>query len=138
MGNENVVRKTRSTILTVYIRRVEMSANLFFSHAPYTVYIHYLAFLLLVPFVSWSCHPLWCFARFSTFLQFKKYGKHPWRSVTFSKVAKLKVTLLHRCFACFLNCTNGTKSRKASHIILLFYKKQALSTNPHTNGISQS
>ena len=28
----------------------------------------------------------------------------------------LKVTLLHRCFSCFLNCTNGTKSRKTSHI----------------------
>ena len=28
----------------------------------------------------------------------------------------LKVTLLHGCFSCFLNCTNATKSRKASHI----------------------
>ena len=28
----------------------------------------------------------------------------------------LKVTLLHGCFSCFLNCTNGTKSRNASHI----------------------
>ena len=26
------------------------------------------------------------------------------------------ITLLHGCFSCFLNCTNGTKSRKASHI----------------------
>ena len=25
----------------------------------------------------------------------------------------LKVTLLHECFSCFLNCTNGTKSRNA-------------------------
>ena len=48
---------------------------------------------------------------------FKKCEKHPWRSVTFSKVAGLlKVTLLHRCFSCFLNCTNGTKSRRASHL----------------------
>ena len=28
----------------------------------------------------------------------------------------LKVTLLHRCFSRFLNCTNATKSRKASQI----------------------
>ena len=34
-----------------------------------------------------------------------------------SKVAAwLKITLLHGCFSRFLNCTNGTKSRKASHI----------------------
>ena len=38
----------------------------------------------------------------------------------FSKVAGfatlLKVALLHGCFSRFLNCTNGTKSRKASHM----------------------
>ena len=49
------------------------------------------------------------------FVQFKKREKHPWRGVTFSKVA-LKVTLLHGCFSRFLNCTNGTKSRNASQI----------------------
>ena len=52
--------------------------------------------------------------------QFKKREKHPWRSVTFSKVAnwslQLKVTLLHGDFSCFLNCTNGTKLREAPHI----------------------
>ena len=52
------------------------------------------------------------------FVQFKKREKHPWRSVTFSKAANkgvlLKVTLLHGCFSRFLNCTNGTKSRKTS------------------------
>ena len=57
------------------------------------------------------------------FIQFKKREKHPWRSVTFSKVAcrlkratLLKVTLLYSCFACFLNCTDVTKSRKAFHV----------------------
>ena len=35
-----------------------------------------------------------------------------------------KVTLLHRCFSSCLNCTNGTKSRKASHI-----SKQAKNVN---------
>ena len=29
----------------------------------------------------------------------------------------LKVTLLHGCFSRFLDCTNGTKLRNASHII---------------------
>ena len=28
-----------------------------------------------------------------------------------------KLTLLHGCFSRFLNCTNGTKSRNASHIV---------------------
>ena len=53
-------------------------------------------------------------------VQFKKREKHPWRSVTFSKVAGsatlLTVTLLHGCFSRFLNCTNATKSRKAPHL----------------------
>ena len=30
-----------------------------------------------------------------------------------------KITLLHECFFIFLNCTNGTKLRKASHMNLL-------------------
>ena len=56
------------------------------------------------------------------FIQFKKREKHPWRSATFIKVAGLKtatlikVVLLHGCFSRFLNCTNGTKSWKPSHI----------------------
>ena len=47
------------------------------------------------------------------FVQFKKREKHPWRSVTFSTTL-LRVTLLHGCFSRFLNCKNGTKSRKTS------------------------
>ena len=51
------------------------------------------------------------------FVQFKKREKHPWKSITFSQPATLlKVTLLHGCFSHFLNCTNGTKSRNASHL----------------------
>ena len=51
------------------------------------------------------------------FIQFKKPKKHPRRNDTFSQSATLlKVTLLHWCFSRFLNCTNGTKSRNASHI----------------------
>ena len=48
------------------------------------------------------------------FVQFKKREKHPCRSVTFSNV---KVTLLHGYFLRFLNCTNGTKPRKSSHML---------------------
>ena len=56
------------------------------------------------------------------FVRFKKHEKDPWRSVTFSKNAGckpatlLKVTLLHGSFSRFLNCANGDKSRKTSHI----------------------
>ena len=32
--------------------------------------------------------------------------------------ALLKASLLHGCFSRFLNCTDGTKSRKVSHICL--------------------
>ena len=50
------------------------------------------------------------------FVQFKKRERHPWRNVTFSKVAGwLKVTLLHGSFSRFLNCTDGTKSRSVLH-----------------------
>ena len=58
------------------------------------------------------------------FIQFKKREKHPWKSVTFSKVASeepatlRKVTLLHGHSSRFLNCTNDTKSHNASHLIL--------------------
>ena len=53
---------------------------------------------------------------FVPFLQFKKREKHTWRSVTFKPAPLLKVTFFRGCFSCFLNCTNGTKSRKASHL----------------------
>ena len=49
------------------------------------------------------------------FVQFKEREKHPWRSATFCKNARLKVTLLHGCFSRFLNCKNSTKSGNASH-----------------------
>ena len=70
---------------------------------------------------------------FVPFVQFKKREKHPWRIVTFRKVAGFKhpwrsvtlslqpaslpkVTLLHGCFSHFLNCTNSTKSCKVSQL----------------------
>ena len=58
------------------------------------------------------------------FVKFKKREKHPWRSDTFSKAPcwslqlykKLHSSLL--VFSCILNCTKGTKSPKASHMLL--------------------
>ena len=49
-----------------------------------------------------------------TFVQFKNLKKPPWMSAIFKTL--LKVTLLHVCFSRFLICTNGTKSRKTSHL----------------------
>ena len=37
-------------------------------------------------------------------------------NVLLNPATLLKVTLLHECFSRFLNCTNGTKSRNASHL----------------------
>ena len=50
------------------------------------------------------------------FVPFQKREKQAWRSVTFSKVAGLKVRLLHGCFSRFLDCKNDTKSRKALYV----------------------
>ena len=48
----------------------------------------------------------------------EKREQHPWRSVTFSKVA-----LFHGYFSRFLNCTNSTKSSwKTLHILYIIYK----------------
>ena len=35
---------------------------------------------------------------------------------SFLPVTLLKVTLHYECFSCFLNCTNGTKSRNTSQL----------------------
>ena len=49
-----------------------------------------------------------------------KNVKHPCMSV--EPATLLKVTLLHGCFSRFLNCTNGTKSYKASHMFHEFLR----------------
>ena len=54
------------------------------------------------------------------YVQFKKREKHPRRSVNFSKVAGWNV----------LNCVNGTKSRKASHVCRLQINFPQKSTAP--------
>ena len=55
------------------------------------------------------------FARFSIICTIKNREKNPWRTVTLSKV-----TLLHWCFSGFLNCANCAKSRKVSHMCIVF------------------
>ena len=52
------------------------------------------------------------------FLQFKKREKHPWRSVTCSKVAGFftKSNTPPWVFFTFLKFLNGTKLRKVSHV----------------------
>ena len=50
-------------------------------------------------------------------VQFKKCKKHLWRSVTFSRAAGFtRSNTTPWMFFTFLNCTNGSKSRKGSHM----------------------
>ena len=50
------------------------------------------------------------------FVQFKKTLKNTHGGALILEPATLlKLTLLHGCLSHFLNCTNGTKSRNASH-----------------------
>ena len=46
----------------------------------------------------------------------KNVKKQSWRGFTLVPPTLLKVILFHGCFSRFLNCTNGTKSRKVSNI----------------------
>ena len=56
------------------------------------------------------------------FVKFQKREKHPWRSISFCKVATLiKIKLLHGCFPRFIHYINGTKSCKSSHINLFLH-----------------
>ena len=51
------------------------------------------------------------------FVQSKKTWETPMEECYFSRPATLlKVFFLHGCFSRFLDCTNGTKLRKASHM----------------------
>ena len=55
------------------------------------------------------------------------------------KVALLKIALLHGCFSCFLNYTNGTKSGKGSHMGLVHFASHCKNDNEKTlNGTRNS
>ena len=47
----------------------------------------------------------------------------------------LKITLLHRYFSCFLNCTNGTKSRKTSVYQFIKHEKKMTRMSKITWGL---
>ena len=60
---------------------------------------------------------MWCVARFGTICTILTNVKNTHEGVAgYSNFTK--VTLLHGCFSRLLNCTNDTKLRKASHIML--------------------
>ena len=58
---------------------------------------------------------MWCIAIWYHLYNLKKREKQPWRSVTFS-LGFQSTTLLKVTLPRFLNCTEGTKSRKTAHI----------------------
>ena len=70
----------------------------------------------------------WCVAQFGTICTILKREKHPWRSIT----------LLRGCFLCFLNCTNGIKSRNATLLcdssIRLFLAQRCVFMGKYWNG----
>ena len=60
-----------------------------------------------------------CDATCYHFVHFKKHEKHSWRSDTFVQVVcslHCKLNTSPCVFSRFLNCVNGTKSCKASHL----------------------
>ena len=83
------------------------------------------------------------------FVQFKKREKHPCRSVALVKLQTEACNFTNSnippwVFSCFLDCTMGTKSRNASHILIvlnLAYNKNKLckkaqTIDPEINSIS--
>ena len=71
-----------------------------------------------------NCHYMWCIA------QFEPHFSH----ISWTTMEEcLKLPLFHEYFSRFLNCTNGTKSRSASHItknqncyFLIFWKDKVV------------
>ena len=58
------------------------------------------------------------FARFSTFCSLKHAKNTCGEVIVLSFSLQLhEITLLHGSFSRFLNCTNGTKSRRATHLL---------------------
>ena len=64
------------------------------------------------------------------FLLFEKREKHSWKNntslvieVAWQPATLLKVKLLHGCFSCYFNSTDGTKSCKASLFFPKIYQK---------------
>ena len=72
-----------------------------------------------------------------TFAKFRKREKHPWRSVTFTATL-LEVALPLGFSSRFLNCINGNKLRKTSHIqdaVFLIIEKLVALFHRHSENI---
>ena len=67
---------------------------------------------------------MWCVAQIWYKLHYLKKVKNNHERVL---LLVLKLTLLHGCFSRFLNCKNGTKSRKASQMVFLFFNFMPMS-----------
>ena len=55
------------------------------------------------------------------YVQFKKHEKHPRHGDSTQNFTKSNTP--PGCFLRFLSCTNGTKSHKASHILINFFSR---------------
>ena len=53
---------------------------------------------------------------------------------TIKPATLIKITLLHGCFSRFLNCTNCTKTRKASHISCTRGRREKIKEKKCTRG----
>ena len=68
------------------------------------------------------------------FVQFSKHKKHPWKSVTFGKIAGLACNFTKSnsppwvLLTSFLNCTTGTKLRNVVKIDFISYLSISFST----------
>ena len=93
------------------------SPQIFFSMAMICAHTLHQIFPYFSSYFTWSskqCGPIFVmFCAIWYHLYNSKNVKNTHRRVLL--LVKLKVTLPHECFSCFLNCTKGTKSRSASH-----------------------
>ena len=61
---------------------------------------------------------LWCVARFRIICTIQNVKNTHGGMLILKPATLLKLTLLHRRFSRFWNCTNSTKSRNAAHLII--------------------
>ena len=62
----------------------------------------------------WMCKKKWCYK--SQYVMRCAIWCHLYNLKNVKPATLLKLTLLYGCFSRFLNCTNSTKSRNASHM----------------------
>ena len=74
--------------------------------------------LMLPPLFQKNIYALLCAIQYNMYNL--KNVKNTHGELLLSVVCNFPITLLHRCFSGFSNCTNGTKSCKASHMRKLY------------------